>query len=430
MTIQVPIQDIIIPDNRQRREFDEESIRLLADSIEDKGLLHPPVLRQDERTLTAGERRLRAIGLLHSSNRQFHCNGSVVPAGIVPCNTIANLTDYQVREAELEENILRVDLTMQERVRAVAELHSLRLEQNPKQTFNETASEIQGRPIRGGVHAAAVSDAVAISRHLDDPQVAKASSEKEALKIIRKKLTREIEEALAQTATAMPSPHIIECIHAINGLEMLEDACIDTIVTDPPYGIGADTFGDQGGVYQQHVYDDSFDSWVALMEDFAKEAFRVTKPQAHIYIFCDLRNFTILQAEMELAGWDVWPLPLIWFKGGNGILPRPDHGPRRTYEAILYAIKGNKPVTRVGMLDTISIPAITTNRRHAAEKPVALYENLLDRSSLPGDVVLDPFCGSGTIFPAASNLQLRAIGFENNQEVFNAAKVRMENGDD
>jgi DNA modification methylase len=49
---------------------------------------------------------------------------------------------------------------------------------------------------------------------------------------------------------------------------------------------------------------------------------------------------------------------------------------------------------------------------HGAQKPVSLYSDLLKRSTRPGDRVLDPFCGTGTIFPAAHPLKVAATGIE------------------
>ena len=51
------------------------------------------------------------------------------------------------------------------------------------------------------------------------------------------------------------------------------------------------------------------------------------------------------------------------------------------------------------------------NQRQA-QKPIALYQDLLSRSYRPGDKVLDPFCGSGPIFPAAHSLKCEATGIE------------------
>jgi DNA modification methylase len=67
-----------------------------------------------------------------------------------------------------------------------------------------------------------------------------------------------------------------------------------------------------------------------------------------------------------------------------------------------------------------------TNLGHAAQKPVALFQDLLSRSILPGQSVLDPFCGSGPIFAAAHALKARATGIEMDQGSYGIAVKRIE----
>jgi DNA modification methylase len=116
---------------------------------------------------------------------------------------------------------------------------------------------------------------------------------------------------------------------------------------------------------------------------------------------------------------------MIWAKG-NGMLPRPDHGPRNTYEALLFATKGEKRMVTVGQPDVIQVPMPVLNRTHGAEKPVGLYLDLMKRSCLPGESVLDPFMGSGTVFPAANLAHLRATGIEIHPSFYGIAVTRLE----
>jgi site-specific DNA-methyltransferase (adenine-specific) len=90
--------------------------------------------------------------------------------------------------------------------------------------------------------------------------------------------------------------------------------------------------------------------------------------------------------------------------------PWPEHGPQRKYQLVAYAVKGNRVVNHIAP-DLVSYPS-DDNLGHAAQKPVALYDDLLRRSIRPGDSVLDPFCGSGPIFPAAHALKCYATGIE------------------
>ena len=63
---------------------------------------------------------------------------------------------------------------------------------------------------------------------------------------------------------------------------------------------------------------------------------------------------------------------------------------------------------------------------HPAEKPVALMEFLIKNSTQPGDVVFDPFMGSGTTGEAAMGLDRRFVGFEQDPQWFDVACRRIE----
>ena len=63
---------------------------------------------------------------------------------------------------------------------------------------------------------------------------------------------------------------------------------------------------------------------------------------------------------------------------------------------------------------------------HPTEKPLKFMEHLLNIHSNVGDVVLDPFMGSGTTGVAAKNLNRNFIGFEQDEKYFNIAKSRLD----
>jgi len=118
----------------------------------------------------------------------------------------------------------------------------------------------------------------------------------------------------------------------------------------------------------------------------------------------------------EAAGWYVFRTPFIVHKINSGRVPLPTMGPRRQYETLLYAIKGQKNVTHI-YPDVIPCTA-DDNMTHGAQKPVELFQNLLQRSVRAGDKVLDTFSGTGTIFPAAHNLLCEATATEMNPEYY------------
>jgi len=344
--LSINFQDITIPDNRQRRDFDERKLEELANSIESKGLLHPVVLRDDGHTLVAGERRLRAMIKLHDANKVFHCNGEVVEDDEIPFIVINALDEFLVREAELEENVIRQDLTWQEHAKAVAELHRLRVDQHGAYDYStregwkvgDTAAEVVGREAKDH-EVTAVTQAIQLEEFLDDPIVGAARNPKEALKLIREEQKRLHRQQKAREFDASTSVHTLikgDCYEILSN--PLYEKAFDVIVSDPPYGIDIDKIKFWDG--DSHDYDDSDDAFTRVCEQFSSLAFRVADDQAHAYIFCDIRRFNELFVAFEMAGWDCWPMPLIWAKGNTGSFPNADFGPRRTYEAILYCNKG------------------------------------------------------------------------------------------
>ena len=188
----------------------------------------------------------------------------------------------------------------------------------------------------------------------------------------------------------------------------------DIILTDPPYGMGAEGFGDAAGqmAHISHGYDDSPEAFEAIMSWFIPLTWQVTKPEAHLYMFCDIDRFIWLRERLAAVGWWVHRTPLVNVKR-TGRVPWPEHGPRRVYELVLYAVKGRRP-SRVIAPDVFEsvMEADEVVYGHGAQKPVGVYAELLRRSALPGDVVLDAFAGTGPLLEAAHRMSLRAVVIE------------------
>jgi DNA modification methylase len=378
----------------------------------------------------AGERRLRAIETIYLTGRTFAHNSAPIPPDCVPYVTLGQLSELEAEEAELEENLRRVDLTWQEVAAATQRLHNLRTRQaeaiGSKQLLSDTASELHPdlNPVAG---LNKVSTTLTLARNLSDPDVAKAKTAAEATKILARKEQSARHAALASTVGKEfnSSVHQLHHVNCIDWLTTCPKQSFDVILTDPPYGMGADSFGDGAGklANSEHHYVDSYENWKQLMLAFCPLAFDVAKPEAHAYIFCDFDRFHELKQMMEASGWYVFRTPFIVYKLGSGRVPLPDRGPRRQYELCLYAIKGDKKVNSI-VSDVIPC-TLEENLAHGANKPIELYENLLRRSVAPGDRVLDAFAGTGTIFPAAHRVQCRAVGLEISPEYYGISVQRL-----
>jgi DNA modification methylase/ParB-like chromosome segregation protein Spo0J len=435
----VRFEDIVIPENRQRVEFDPDAMQELIDSIKTNGLLHAPVMREEDGkvVLVAGERRLRALTDMWGLGDDVYYAGTKVEDGLVPYVSLGSLSLIEAEEAELDENLKRRDLTWQEHASAVQRLHNLRIKQkagsddgvlvsdDKAHKISDTAKEVLGRA-DGGFHEQ-IRREILVAQHLGNPEVSKAKSADEAFKILKKAETRKKNEELAEAIgpTFNSASHTLihgNCLEWMAGVEKK----FDVILTDPPYGMGAERFGNAAGKLAgiEHHYDDSPEHWEILMTKWAHLAYKVAKDQAHAYVFCDFDKFHNLKYFMETAGWYVFRTPFIVHKLNSGRVPLPDRGPRRSWEMTLYAIKGEKPVTQI-MPDVIPCQGDREDASHGAQKPVELYQNLLSRSVRPGDSVLDSFAGTGTIFPAAHLHKVYATGIELNPEYYAISANRL-----
>lgn len=425
-------QDLIVLDNRQRQEFDPEALTDLGNSILDRGLMHPIVVRETPEglVLVAGERRLRAMGDLWAMGESIRHNGRLFAPYEVPYVTLGELSPLEAEEAELDENLKRRDLSWQERSEALARLHRLRSAQaeaiGVSHSIAKTLAEVETKDYGTDRQAVLLAD------HLDNPAIAKAKSVGEAFKILKKEEERAKSVALAEKVGKdfNSSVHHLHHVDCLSWMQACPENSFDVILTDPPYGMNAQNFGDGGGRLSnsEHQYDDSPEAWERLMSRWAPLAYKVAKPQAHAYVFCDFDKFHTLKTFMRSAGWYVFRTPFVVHKQGSGRVPLPEHGPRRQYELCLYAIKGDKPVT--GIFSDVISCKLEENLTHGANKPVELYVDLLKRSVRPGDAVLDAFAGSGTIFPAAHQCKIYATGLELNPEYYGISVNRLNSLDD
>ena len=436
----IALAAIKVSPNRQRRTFDAASLHEFADGIQRRGLLHPIILRVvgDDYILVAGERRLRAIADIHALGGQFTHDGAVVPTDTIPYTVLTDLDPLAAEEAELEENTHRVDLSWQELAQTHARLAALRTAQavargEPVPTVADLAREIKPEATEGlssaemGSYRDKMRKQLIVAQHLSNPEVAAAASVDDAFKVLKKaeavKKNRALGESVGRTFTADLHRALNE--DSLAWMKACPAEQFDVILTDPPYGMGADEFGDSGGLAAgAHGYEDSRKNAERCLRTLVHEGFRITKPQAHLYCFCDIDVFHWLRAEAAAAGWWVFRTPLLWLKRSAMRAPWPENGPQRKYETILYAVKGKRTTLRMAG-DLLDYPP-DSNLGHAAQKPAALFKDLLTRSVLPGNTVLDPFMGTGTIFAAAHELKCRATGVELDQGSYGVAIQRIE----
>lgn len=425
----IPIQDIHISPERQRRAFDPEKMVELVEDIRSNGLFNAIVLRETDTrnfdefnrgpfALCQGERRLRAIQDIWDLGGEFRYDRETIPQGMVPYVTLGDLNPLQAEVAELSENLCRADLTWQERAAATARIARLRTALAteagvPPPKVAEISTEVRGSS--KGLDHENTRREILLERLMSDPDIKGAKSLDEAWKVAKRKESAAKNVLLAETVGRNFTAESHQLIHADSLLWLPEcaEGRYDVILTDPPYGMGADDFGDSGGrTAGEHGYSDDAETFITCLAVLAQESIRITKPQAHLYFFCDIDKFFIARNTFAANGWQVHRTPLIWHKPNNSRVPwaNPPCGPQRKYELILYAVKGKRMVTNI-FPDVITCNT-DANLGHQAQKPVTLFTDLLKRSIRPGDHVLDPFAGSGPIIPAAHGLKCFATAVE------------------
>lgn len=202
-------------------------------------------------------------------------------------------------------------------------------------------------------------------------------------------------------------------------LRRMEPESVDAIVTDPPYGINYES---QTGA---RVLNDK-----APFIWFLYDAFRVLKPgssgRGTLVCFTRWDVQQVFIDAMKLAGFIV-KSEVIWDKVAHGMGDtKAAFAP--AHENIIFAIKDKKfsfPGHRPK--DLITFQKLGSSQMvHPTEKPVGLMANLITAVTKPGDLILDPFAGSGSTLVAAKKTGRRFIGIELDDAHHETARRRIE----
>ena len=182
-------------------------------------------------------------------------------------------------------------------------------------------------------------------------------------------------------------------------LPRLQAGSIDAIITDPPYGI---SWTDEAG--RGVLNDDGPYVW------WMRSAHDALRRGGPIVCFCRWDVSEAFRLALSWAGFTVRSM-IVWSKGGGG------KGDTRrtlcpTHELAWLATKGNwrLPGKRIG--DVLTAPRVRVGRTHPTEKPVAMLREIVRAVTRPGDLVLDPFCGTGSTGAACLAEGRRFMGID------------------
>ena len=243
----------------------------------------------------------------------------------------------------------------------------------------------------------------------------------------------------------------------INGdsLELLKkipDKSVDLVFADPPYNLQLkDTLyrPDQTAVEAVTNDWDQFDNYEAYDKfsmDWLKESKRILKDGGSLWVIGSYHNIIRIGTSVQNLG--LWILnDIIWHKTN----PMPNfRGTRFTnaHETLLWCTTSRKAKYTFNyqnlkelnegkqMRSDWYIPICSgkerlrennNQRSHPTQKPEALIYSIIVSSTNKGDIILDPFLGSGTTAVVAKKLQRNFIGFEKDKEYIKLAKKRLKN---
>jgi site-specific DNA-methyltransferase (adenine-specific) len=125
---------------------------------------------------------------------------------------------------------------------------------------------------------------------------------------------------------------------------------------------------------------------------------------------------TLLSA--EAAGFKFWK-PLIWDKCAIGM----GYHYRARYEFILFFEKGKRKLNNLGTADVLPFKRVW--RGYPTEKPVDLLKVLIEQSTEPNEIVIDPFFGSGSTLMAAMELNRKYWGNDISDEAHQHFQMRL-----
>lgn len=191
----------------------------------------------------------------------------------------------------------------------------------------------------------------------------------------------------------------------MDGMKQFPDKFFDLAIVDPPYGLGID--GQKESISKnpkhnrkQHIRK-SWDSSIPD-KDYFYELFRVSKNQ-----IIWGANYFVKYLNTGTKGW------IVWDKGQHGL----------TMSDCELAFSSFNCQTRVKIINRVEL--LNEGTIHPTQKPIKLYEWLLNNYAKPGDKILDTHVGSASSLIACHKLGFEYVGFELDTDYFKAASDRL-----
>lgn len=447
-TYLIPLDSILIDKSkRQRKAFVVDD---LVPSMAKRGLLTPILVKRDDHTLVAGERRVTAALQLGWVD--------------ILCRYVEEVDPVELQIIEWEENFKRKDLTWEEQAQAIHSIHAIYCQLDPEWTAAETASSV-------GISQTVVSKHLRLWNEITsgNDRVTGATSAENAYNLLARKDQRANVRALEQligaspdTGGALPTPAspvvldllgqptqvpaspaapelqrdpkdasktLTDVFHGsfLDWAPSYRGPKFNLIHCDFPYG--ANLFsGPQGGAGADIQYADTRDVFFTLLESMCDNLENFTSLSAHFLFWFSFEHYEPIKALFRNKAPSIeWVRdPLIWGKSDNaGIIRDARKHPRHTYEACLFGFRGNRNVVKA----TGDFYAAPTDRKlHPSAKPEPMLRNFFTMVVDEHTEMLDPTCGAGSSLRAADSLGAkRVFGIELDPEHASISQIALNN---
>jgi site-specific DNA-methyltransferase (adenine-specific) len=232
---------------------------------------------------------------------------------------------------------------------------------------------------------------------------------------------------------------------AFSLLQTLPEASVDLIFADPPYFLSSGGITCQSGkraTVDKGVWDiaTTFEEMHQFNLTWLSYCRRLLKPNGTIWVTGTMHNIYSVGYALQLTGYKILN-DIAWYK----VNPPPNLSCRyftHATETILWArcdvkarhcfhyeaMKSDNGGKQMQSLWRIQPPAKHEKRhgKHPTQKPEALLDRILRAASSPNDVILDPFCGSGTTGVVCARLGRQFIGIDQESEYLNIARARLQ----
>lgn len=404
-----PYDITILPDRYRKDMGDIEELCTLIKGT--KGNIVPIMVRHldGKYILIAGERRTRACKL----------------AGLEVNAIVMTDTAINDRECELLENLGRKDFTWQEKALAMKDLEEIIMAKHGTSTVRLVAKE-------ANLSVGGVTVDLQLAKALDEaPDIFENCKTREsALKALQRYKNDEVMAELSlrksKTNYGKRASGMVFNIDCLVGIKDLPKRSINGIISDPKYGIDIEsvTKTDSQTGQPTNIYkEDSGEGYRKLMEQFAKDAEQIIMEDGFVAMFCGVQHYQWLNDLWRGYGFKMDNIPALWYRtGGSGQTMQPDYYFGRSYELLIYGVRGTGTLVRRGQSNVLQFQGINNmDKDHPLEKPLGLMEEIISRFCLPGSSILDFMCGSGKTLVAAIKLGCRAYGFEIEKRYYDVA---------